>query len=160
MEETKKIEIKALQTVYQVGEYNFFDTLDEAQSFRSNRGITSCFQVDYIGDFAGKKDIIRIWSKDFDKMYFYAVGNIPTDKLEKLGLNEYTYFEMYEEGKGWKISIGTQILRYRALRARGAKFSNDIYAKVEGFLDEVARTPTEPTTGGRQITIGTHPGTK
>lgn len=158
MEENKKLEIKALQTVYQVGEYNFFDTPDEAQSFRSNRGITSCSKVDYIGDFAGKKDVIRIWSKDFDKTYFYAVGNIPADKLEKLSLDEYTCFEMYEEGKGWRICTGTQILRYRALRARGAKFSNDIYAKVEEFLVEVHGR--QPETGGKQITIGTHPETK
>ena len=155
MKETKKIEIKALQTVYQVGEHNFFDTPDDAQSFRGNKEIPGYFQVDYIGDFAGKKDVIRIWSKDYDKMHFYAVGNIPADKLEKLRLNEYTCFEMYEEGKGWRICTGTQILRYRALRARGAKFSNDIYAKVEGFLDEVAPTPTEPTTGGRQLVLTT-----
>lgn len=134
--ENKKLEIKALQTVYGIGN-NFFDTLDELQSFRGDKGISGWFQLDYIGDFAGKKDVIRIWSKDYKKMYFYAVGNIPAEELDKLNLNEYTCFEMYEEKKGWRICVGTQILRYRALRARGAKFSNDIYAKVEDFLDEV-----------------------
>ena len=153
---------RTVKTIYGI-ENNFFDTLDELRIFcgMNGRSTMGFFQLDYIGDFIGKKDVICIWTHGWTKKDYYAVGNIPNDVLKKLGLTKQNCREFYDEGSAsWKVCCGTLKPKYEALKERGVKLSNDVYAPVEEFLDEVKPTPTEPTTGGRQITIGTHPGTK
>lgn len=152
---TKFLNRNKKTTIYGIGD-NFFDTLDELRAFcgANKRSTTGWFKLEYLGYYEGKKNVIRVWNENSNKLC--AVGNIPTEKLETLGLTEYTYYESYDERTGnWRVYQGSLITKYRAFRNRGVKFNSDIYAPVEEFLDEVKPTPTEPTTGGKQITLGT-----
>lgn len=163
MENNTNVEITPLKTVYGIGD-NFFDTLDELRAFCGSNGrpMTGWFQLSYIGDYEGKKDVIRMWKETYSKLF--AVGNITDEQRQEKEqeweseLNEYTCYESYDERtESWKVCQGTLITWYRAFRTRGVKFNNDIYANVEEYLDNVHGRQSE--TGGRQLTL-TKPNTQ
>lgn len=148
--ENKKLEIKALQTVYGIGN-NFFDTLDELRTFcgSNNRSMTGWFQLNYVGDFAGKTDVISIWNSISTETTILVAGNITEEQNKDW---ESLCHERYDEKtNSWKLCQDNLITYYRALRARGIEFSNDVYAPVEQYLDEVHNR--QPETGGRQFVL-------
>lgn len=148
--ENKKLEIKPLKTIYGIGD-KFFDTLDELRAFcgSNNRSMTGWFQLNYVGDFSGKTDVISIWNSVSTKTSILVAGNITEEQNKDW---ESLCHERYDEKtNSWKLCQDNLITYYRALRDRGVEFSNDVYAPVEQYLDEVHNR--QPETGGRQFVL-------
>ena len=152
-------EIKPLQHLYGIGN-NFFDSLSELREFcgATNRSTTGWLKLDYLGEYEGRTDVIRTWNSSTDSISIFCVPVFTEEQNYDWSM---LYYEMYDPRENrWKQCQGNLTTYYRALKSRGVEFSNYPYASVEKFLDSVKPTPIEPTTGGRQFTIGTHPGTK
>lgn len=112
------------------GTRKYFDSEEELiKHIRNNdKQFTNIEIIDYIGNIAGRSDVIRVTSKNgIEKLYTvidedgYAICNVEKSLHEKEFIWEYNYGEIKE--------------MYSAFRNRGIIFEDDKYGK----LDEMYR---------------------
>lgn len=105
---------------------NFCDSEEEIAAFEASNKVSFVmpYVVEYIGNFAGKTDVIRKTIKNGQVTYYtlldsehYAIYSVEESKKVKKHV--------------WNCEEGTLEDTYSAFRERGIIFENDIYQKAK-----------------------------
>lgn len=104
----------------------FFDTEYELIQFmkKYNLNSSNICVAEFIGDFAGRKDVIRMILKNGVQLLYTVV--------DEDGYGIYNYEKSISRGEFvWEYNYGNISEIYSAFRNRGIVFENDIYSKIE-----------------------------
>ncbi len=104
----------------------FFDTDQELIEYaRSNdKTFGDVCIIEYLGDFAGRSDVIKKIDKDY-RIRFYTA-------IDEDGYGIYNPKRNSSAGEPiWEYNYGDLREMYSAFRDRGITFTNDIYAKID-----------------------------
>lgn len=103
----------------------FFDTEDELLEYvkSNNTTLGDVCIIEYLGNVAGRSDVIRKNNRNGKKVFYTAV--------DEDGYGIYNHERSVYKGEFvWEYSHGSISEMYSAFRDRGITFEDDIYAKI------------------------------
>lgn len=109
----------------------FFDTEKELEEYVKNNDTSfgSTCTVEYLGNVAGRSDVVRITSKGQKSALYTAID------MDGYGIyNEERSF--YEGQYVWEYEYGNLRNIYDAFRSKGIIFTNDVYKKIDDLLTD------------------------